>query len=127
MHQLVSPARLGNQTFSHVEWEKFTKISTILFRTLFRLDQLLRSQLNESRVKNELLEQALRVIAQENLDLELKKIREGKATRSSSQNVSPLPMSHKASTEEEEEALDEVENESCINSDLDEFFDIGKS
>lgn len=95
--------------------------------------------MNESRVKNELLEQALRVIAQENLDLELKKLKEsgsggvigGKTTRgpaTGSRNVSPSPVSNKVSTEEE--ALDDQdenvgeEESSVINSDLDEFFDI---
>jgi hypothetical protein len=94
--------------------------------------KLLRAQLNESRVKNELLEQALRVIAQENLELELKKIREGKtssggeyvtagqgvrAALSTSRNASPSPQSNKNSTE------DDLDNDS----DLDEFFDIGKT
>jgi hypothetical protein len=116
----------------------------IIISYLLIFKQLLRSQLNESRVKNELLEQALRVIAQENLDLELKKIRDGKQTssggangsgvinptdgglshqnnhgRSSSRTVSPSPQSNKTSTEDD--ALDELES----GSEFDEFFDIG--
>jgi hypothetical protein len=83
-------------------------------------------------MKNELLEQALRVIAQENLELELKKIREGKQTGgsggeyvqggvhalSTSRNASPSPQSNKNNSTE-----DDLDNDS----DLDEFFDIGKS
>ena len=85
--------------------------------------------MNESRVKNDLLEQALRVIAQENLDLELKKIKEARGGTSSrsarnSRNVSPLPLGNKIPTEEEE-TIEDIETGSIINSDMDEFFDIG--
>ncbi len=86
----------------------------------------MRSQLNEWKGKNELLEQALRVLAQENLELELKKIN----SNASGANVSPLAgatatAGHKHHYEDEE-TLEGVETGSVINSEMDEFFDIRK-
>ncbi len=68
-----------------------------------------------------MLEQSLRVIAQENHDLESKKLHEksigGKNGFKTSRNVSPSPA--KISTE------DELPNETASDDELEEFFDIG--
>lgn len=79
---------------------------------------MLKSQLIEAKHKSELLEQSLRVIAQENHDLESKKLHDDSKT---SRNVSPSPASAKMSTE------DELGNEAGNDmiSDDEEFFDIG--
>ena len=90
--------------------------------------QLLKSQLAETRLKCELLEQSLRVLAQENHDLEVKKLHDPnyRSVRAS-RNASPSPASAKLSTE------DEIGNDAGLevsiseSNDLEEFFDIGKT
>ena len=115
--------------------------------------QLLKSQLAETKHKAELLEQSLRVIAQENHDLETKKITKSSISTNvnnntnsnttttsnntihsnvnassacSSKNLrndSPSLESAKNSTEDES-ALNEANNDS--DNEYEEFFDIGK-
>jgi len=87
-------------------------------------ESLLKSQLIESRLKCELLEQSLRVLAQENHDMESNKLHQD--------NVKLTTQLAKASTEEEEEEDEEdipneedTVNQSAQSSDeSEEFFDI---
>lgn len=92
-----------------------------MFKKLFAI-QLLKSQLAETRSKCELLEQSLRVIAQENLELETNKIKHPRNTKS------PSPMSAKESMEDDltNEAGPSSRVDSDNNSEFEEFFDIGK-
>ena len=69
----------------------------------------------ESRLKCELLEQSLRVLAQENLDLEGKNLQETSSkSLKTSRSVSPSPLSEQIQSPEE-----------AYGSDAEEFFDIG--
>ena len=98
---------------------------------------MLKSQLVESRLKCELLEQSLRVLAQENHDMESNKLHQDNAKLGMSShatvraNTTSL-LAAKASTEEEEEEdeeeIPESVNQSAQSSDeSEEFFDIGIS
>lgn len=101
-------------------------VQKITINSIYLLIQFLKAQLAESRSKCELLEQSLRVIAQENLDLEAKKLR---SNVKPSRAASPSKASAKMSTE------DEIANDAGLNSSIlgededqleEEFFDIGK-
>lgn len=84
---------------------------------------MLKSQLIDTRAKCELLEQSLRVLAQENLELESKKLR-------NHPNTSSAPSPTSAKTSMEDEVGTEAGNQNCSivesdNSEFEEFFDIG--
>lgn len=88
-------------------------------------ESLLKSQLNETRVKCELLEQSLRVLAQENHDMESKKLhRKAGTSNGTSQNNFDLQISETRDISTEEEIV----NDGLMNDDSDdeseEFFDI---
>ena len=88
---------------------------------------MLKSQLIDTRAKCELLEQSLRVLAQENLELESKKLRHHLNNTSSV----PSPSSAKTASMEDEIGT-EAGNPSCSivesdNSEFEEFFDIGNN
>ena len=89
----------------------------VLILGLLLGSKLIKSQLNETRLKCELLEQSLRVIAQENHDLEVKKMHETTMrSRKTSQNDQQNEMQN--------EGPDRADD--MYNSDVDEFFDIRK-
>ena len=92
----------------------------------------MKSQLNDTRLKCELLEQSLRVLAQENHDMEAKKLHQEKHKTSASANTShqnniDLPSSGARDVSTEEEIIG---HNADMNDDSDgeseEFFDIGK-
>ena len=81
--------------------------------------KLIKSQLAENRQKCELLEQSLRVLAQENLDLEGKNLQETSSkSLKTSRSVSPSPVSAQIQSPREDD-------EEAYLSDSEEFFDIG--
>ncbi len=76
--------------------------------------------MNDSRVKCELLEQSLRVLAQENLDMEAKKLHQDKHK---SNNIDAEPESSELRDSTEEDIVG-PSRESDDDSE-EEFFDIG--
>ncbi len=94
------------------------------------LFKLLKSQLNESRVKCELLEQSLRVLAQENHDMETKKLHHDKHASGHASQVQDVDFPDvnnvkRSSADDETEAQWYTGNKESSENESEEFFDIG--